>query len=199
MTRRYDLDALRNAVTIRDVLAAHGFELRRSRSRCPLHRGDNATSFSVTRDGQRFTCFACDARGDVIDLVAKLNAVDFLGAVAIVARTAGLNVEQVPRLDADAAARAAKIARRRRNLRAWRDARLSELVVEICELESDARWLSDMAIGARGRGVGALVEHWLDLLAHVYAALAAAEWTAAQLERDDEREWARLWLEHRRT
>ena len=38
------------------------------RGRCPLHGGDNPTSFSVNSGSGLFRCFVCGAGGDVVEL-----------------------------------------------------------------------------------------------------------------------------------
>ena len=42
------------------------------RSRCPVHKGDNNTSFSIMKSG-KFHCFRCSASGDMVHLVMLVN------------------------------------------------------------------------------------------------------------------------------
>lgn len=49
--------------------------------RCPLHE-DRAPSFMVDERDQHYRCFGCRAHGDIIDLVRRLEGLDFRGAVA---------------------------------------------------------------------------------------------------------------------
>jgi hypothetical protein len=58
---RLDLDTLRAAVTIRDVLAAAGIEppTRGRRMRCPVHGGANPTAFALLDEDRRYHCHAC--------------------------------------------------------------------------------------------------------------------------------------------
>jgi DNA primase len=83
------VDEIKNRVTVEDILSEQGIELRRGRCRCPLHGGDNPTSFSV-RDGL-FHCFACGESGDVISLVQKLYGFDFKEALRHLAHKAGIS------------------------------------------------------------------------------------------------------------
>lgn len=41
------------------------------RGKCPLHNGDNPTSFAVYIDDQHFYCFTCNESGDVITLLQR--------------------------------------------------------------------------------------------------------------------------------
>jgi superfamily II DNA/RNA helicase len=82
------LDEIKERITIEDILAEQGIYLRKGRCCCPLHGGDNPSSFSV-RNGV-FHCFACGDSGDVISLVQKLNGMDFREAVRYLERKAGI-------------------------------------------------------------------------------------------------------------
>jgi len=80
-----DLDRLKKQVTIESVCRAHGIELQKHGSRdlvgkCPFHEDTNP-SFVVTPDKNLFHCLGCDAGGSVIDLVMKLDGLDFPAAV----------------------------------------------------------------------------------------------------------------------
>lgn len=82
----FDIEAIREALPIEQVLESHGMRLRRGRGPCPVcGTSERSTAFSV-RDG-RFRCFACNEHGDVIDLVAKLEQVPLREAIG---RSAGL-------------------------------------------------------------------------------------------------------------
>jgi DNA primase len=68
---RKAVEKLKAEVSIEDYAAEHT-ELRGSgpelRGRCPIHGGDNPTSFSVNVEEQLFHCFSCGEGGDLIDL-----------------------------------------------------------------------------------------------------------------------------------
>ena len=55
---------------------------------CPFH-SDRRPSFKVDPDRQQFHCFGCDARGDVVDFVARIEHLDFKEAIARVAELSG--------------------------------------------------------------------------------------------------------------
>lgn len=57
---------------------------------CPLHRGDSRNAFVVSRARNLWYCFtACRARGDVIELVRRLDHVGYAEAGRVLARLAG--------------------------------------------------------------------------------------------------------------
>ena len=67
--------AVKEAVSLEAVLRHYGVPgLRRHRSQlegcCPIHRGKRDDSFRASLTKNVFHCFACQARGDVLDFVA---------------------------------------------------------------------------------------------------------------------------------
>lgn len=82
------VDDIKASVSIDQILADDGIYLKRGRCTCPLHGGDNTTSFSV-KNGF-FHCFACGESGDVIRLVQKLYGLDFREAAKYLAQKAGI-------------------------------------------------------------------------------------------------------------
>ena len=80
---RFDLDRLR-AIPIASVARNLGFSLAPSgngRCRLPGH-DDRNPSFSIRTLTNRFTCYACGGRGDVIALVMAMEGLDFVDACA---------------------------------------------------------------------------------------------------------------------
>lgn len=79
-----DVERVKRAHPIADVIAAHGVALRPTGRRfmglCPFH-ADDRPSLVVYPDTQSFHCFGCAATGDVIDFVRRAHAVGFRGAV----------------------------------------------------------------------------------------------------------------------
>jgi DNA primase len=65
------MEALKAAVRIEDYageLTDLHFSGQSLRGICPVHGGDNRSSFAVYPDKQHWHCFRCDAGGDVVDL-----------------------------------------------------------------------------------------------------------------------------------
>src|SRR5438045_9183685 len=72
-TPRADIAEIKLTYPLLDVVERAGVRLRRSGSHrwqalCPFHE-DRNPSFFVDVERQRFVCFGCKARGDVIDFV----------------------------------------------------------------------------------------------------------------------------------
>ena len=71
---------------ITDLATRYGVELRRAGSalsgRCPFHADGGRANFFVYHRSGRFVCFRCQARGDAIDFVQRLEHVSFLEAAA---------------------------------------------------------------------------------------------------------------------
>lgn len=80
-----DLERLKRNSSIEELCRARGIELKPHGrkdliGKCPFHEEDNP-SFIVTPDKNLFHCMGCDAAGSVIDLVMKLDRIEFRAAV----------------------------------------------------------------------------------------------------------------------
>ncbi len=82
---RIDTDQLRLQHPIVDVVAEYGVELRRSGShftgRCPFHVDGGRPNLAVFPRSGRWVCFRCDARGDAISFVQRIDGMSFREAV----------------------------------------------------------------------------------------------------------------------
>ncbi|MDJ0839679.1 MAG: CHC2 zinc finger domain-containing protein [Acidobacteriota bacterium] len=94
----FDFQHLKSYVSIEMVLAAKGLLpfLRKKGGRiigpCPLHHGDNPHAFVVTLTKDLWHCFTrCDAGGDVVELVRRLDALTYPQAAAYLATLAGVS------------------------------------------------------------------------------------------------------------
>lgn len=91
MANRVDVGALRGSVLMSSIVGRF-VELKKSgaewKGLCPFHE-ERTPSFTVNDEKQLFCCFGCEAKGDVIDFVAKREGLDFKAAVARVADLAG--------------------------------------------------------------------------------------------------------------
>jgi DNA primase len=76
---RVDFRAVKATVSLAEVLRAYGVDWLRARrpgqleGRCPIHRGRRADAFHVSLTKNAFHCFACQAGGNVLDLVAAME------------------------------------------------------------------------------------------------------------------------------
>ena len=88
------LDELRSKNDIVDVASKYVTLNRRGGNFwacCPFHH-EKTPSFSVKQDGQFYKCFGCGESGNVITLVRKLENVDFMTAVEILCKNAGMQL-----------------------------------------------------------------------------------------------------------
>jgi DNA primase len=70
--------ALKQAVSLEAVLRHYRLPKLRSRGvelygRCPIHRGERDDSFRANLGKNVFQCFACQARGNILDFVAAME------------------------------------------------------------------------------------------------------------------------------
>jgi DNA primase (bacterial type) len=82
----YDIQSIRRANPITDVIANSGVDLRRLSQRligrCPFHTDAQPSLVVYPKDASYF-CFGCSAGGDVIDFVSRLNGVGFRAAISM--------------------------------------------------------------------------------------------------------------------
>ncbi|MBQ7798548.1 MAG: DNA primase [Clostridia bacterium] len=60
---------------------------------CPFHI-EKIPSMSIKEDGQFFKCFGCGEAGNVINFIRKIEDVDFVRAVEILAKNAGMEMPE---------------------------------------------------------------------------------------------------------
>jgi DNA primase len=93
---RIDLEALKQAHPITDVVASYGIELRRqgraSVGRCPFHPDRGRPNLYLWPDTRSWWCFRCNVGGDVIRFVELAEGLGFREAVE---RLAGDRLGQV--------------------------------------------------------------------------------------------------------
>lgn len=58
---------------------------------CPFHH-EKTPSFAVNEQGQFYNCFGCGVGGDVINFVQKIEGLDFMDTVKLLAEQAGIEV-----------------------------------------------------------------------------------------------------------
>ena len=76
-TNWVDFKAIKEAVTIGQLLDRYGVKLKRSgkelRDRCPIHQGDGTDTFHANTEKYAFHCFSCQSKGNVLDFVAAME------------------------------------------------------------------------------------------------------------------------------
>lgn len=72
-----DFQAVKQAVTLGQVLERYGVKLKRTgkelHGRCPIHQGKGDESFRANTEKNAFQCFSCQAKGNVLDFVAAME------------------------------------------------------------------------------------------------------------------------------
>jgi DNA primase len=111
---------------------------------CPFHQ-ERTPSFTVSPARGTFKCFGCGEGGDAITFVEKTENVDFVGAIELLARRFGVELEYEE---------ASPEHERKRQ----RDERLRALLDRAAEFYARVLWGSDAGAGARdylaSRGLG---------------------------------------------
>ena len=136
------LDELRNRLSLSDVVGRKvTWDRRKSNpgkgdfwAPCPFHQ-EKTPSFHVDDRKGFYYCFGCQAKGDMISFVREVENLDFIEAVEVIAREAGL---EMPKREADP-----HMAERRD-----RAARLAEVMEEAVRLFGLA-FRAGMGQGAR--------------------------------------------------
>jgi DNA primase len=142
------IDELKQAIDMADLVGQRT-DLRRSgpnhmKGLCPFH-DERTPSFSVDTEKKLYFCFGCGEKGDAIGFVEQTEALDFPGAVELLADRYGVELKR-EREDPQAEER-----RRRRE-------RLLALLERAAGFYSSYLWESEEAEGARAyladRGLG---------------------------------------------
>lgn len=90
----YDLDRIRETVTMRDALAWYGIEADRAGfAPCPFHH-DRHPSMKIYPGDRGYYCFVCAEGGDVLRFIRKMEGGSFRDAVRIAAQIGGITEER---------------------------------------------------------------------------------------------------------
>ena len=90
------LQELKDKNDITDVVSSYVSLKRAGRlysGRCPFHN-EKTPSFYVYPDTQSFYCFGCGSGGEVITFIKKIENLDYIDAVKLLAQRAGMNMPQ---------------------------------------------------------------------------------------------------------
>lgn len=94
LTRPFDFQRLKRDLTIDRILVHYGLDgsLHKRGTMlygpCPLHHGDNPTSFRVHLDKNIWHCFSSCGGGDIVELVRRIEDCDYGQAARILRRIA---------------------------------------------------------------------------------------------------------------
>lgn len=92
----YDLDRIRETVTMRDVLSHYGIGVDRTGfAVCPFHN-DRHPSMKVYPGDRGYFCFVCHEGGDALRFIQKMEGCSFGEALRVAAGIAGIDGETTP-------------------------------------------------------------------------------------------------------
>lgn len=86
------ISELKARIDIEEIVGAYVNVKRRGRNLvglCPFH-SEKTPSFTVYPDSQSFYCFGCGAGGDVVTFVRRIENLDYIEAVKLLAQRAGI-------------------------------------------------------------------------------------------------------------
>ena len=90
------LQELKFKTDIEDVISTYVSLKKRGSTSiglCPFHN-EKTPSFTVYNDTQSFYCFGCGAGGDAVTFIKKIENLDYLDAVKLLAQRAGIQMPQ---------------------------------------------------------------------------------------------------------
>ena len=90
------LQELKYKTDIEDIVSTYVSLRKRGNTSvglCPFHN-EKTPSFTVYNDTQSFYCFGCGAGGDAIGFIKKIENLDYIDAVKLLAERAGMQMPQ---------------------------------------------------------------------------------------------------------
>ena len=111
----WDLDAIRQRVTMRDVLAHYGIGIDRGGfAVCPFH-SDRHPSMKVYPNDRGWWCFVCGEGGDIFKFIQKMERCHFGKAAEIAAGIGGINGKTTPKASIEYQERQKAVLARKRH------------------------------------------------------------------------------------
>lgn len=159
MDGRYDIGDLLAKIPLEDVMQRLGMETARrgstTQALCPFHQDTRPSLNIYPADGAttaHYHCFACGAHGNAIDLVKKVQGLEFLPAVQWLAQQFGIKVPT--RLSKQRAAAATSETARKFALRVYDERHDDQQFANWCaEREFDQNFLYERGLRCITHGV----------------------------------------------
>ncbi|MDR0984499.1 MAG: DNA primase [Ruminococcus sp.] len=84
---------IKSANNIKEIAESYGCRFNNAnRCPCPLHNGKD-NNFAVYEDTNTFRCYVCGEGGDVVRFIEKIEGFDFIEAIELLAKRAGIKFE----------------------------------------------------------------------------------------------------------
>ncbi|HOI75831.1 MAG TPA: CHC2 zinc finger domain-containing protein [Syntrophales bacterium] len=125
---------------------------------CPFHE-DRVPSFVVDPDRQRYLCYGCGEKGDVISFVQRLHGLSFRDAIAFLGMAPG----KEPKMDPVRKTKSELVRRFREWERLYRD-KLTRYHQDLFILQGRFQTIEEMEEYADDYHLLPLVDHHLDIL-----------------------------------
>src|ERR1035437_5558707 len=94
MKDRSTVDMIKERLGVEEVISSY-MKLEKAgknfKGRCPFHN-EKTPSFFVSPDRGSFYCFGCGAKGDIFTFVEQFEGLDFMGALKVLAKQAGIPI-----------------------------------------------------------------------------------------------------------
>ncbi|KAB3538631.1 DNA primase [Alkaliphilus pronyensis] len=81
------VDVISNYITVKTMGSSH-------KALCPFHR-EKTPSFIINSEKQIYKCFGCGVGGDVIHFIMKIENLDFIDAVKVLANKANIPIDKL--------------------------------------------------------------------------------------------------------
>mgnify|MGYP003311815932 CR=1 FL=1 len=143
-------EEIKQSLSMHDVLARYGIEVKRNMCSCPFHGVDKHPSMKVFKDG--FKCFGCGMNGDVFTFVQEYEHCDFKTAFKLLGGTYQHNSKA-----SDLAVYNAQMAREQRELAKAREEKRQQAINQ--QIHSAREQMEQQEIGS---------DEWWDSLAYCF-------------------------------
>ncbi len=130
---------------------------------CPFHN-DTRPSLQIDRTYQNYRCWACDARGDVLEFIMKFEKVEFGEALRMLADRAGIKLEAAANPQDEARSRLLRAMKWAEEQ--FKNCLMHDPIAETARTYLGERRLSGVTVRQFGLGFAPIAGDWLVHQAH---------------------------------